>query len=453
MKDTEEKVVLIEGEAQEGQAPEARISEKGEDSSRHHHHHHHHHHHKRRHRSKKSKLKSLFKKNKRVVQIVSFILCMAIVSSIAVFTDRAVSYKGNGTRPENSEEEIIGNLQENLIYVGLPTFSERIEISSDIARKYLENDVSVNISAFMKGVKTTERLDIGKAVELKFDIFGLDKSSKLNSTKLEISESRDFTNSLYYDLNDDFTVKVWNLKTDTDYFYKLHLKLENGRNLVYQGSFETAKSPRFLNIQSIGNARDIGGWTTVDGKTIKQGLLFRGTELDGAVESAYKLTESGVSEMVTRLGIKYDMDLRESTDMVPGEYILGSSVTHKYYSAPMYGAAFDNSGKNSIRKIFSDLADKNNYPMYIHCTYGRDRTGTVCYILEALLGLSEKDLIKEYELSGLFYGGVNRSDIMTVYGGLLSYEGATIQQKTENYLLSIGVTKQEIESIKSILLQ
>ncbi len=450
MNDTEENVVLIEGKAQDGQSPEERISQK-EKGSEHHHSHYHHHHHRKR--SKKTKLIRFFKKNKKAVQIGSFILSMVVVASVAVCADRAFSFSGDGSGASTYEENIVGSLKENLIYVGLPDFNEKVEIASDIALKYLENDISVNISSFMKGVKNAERLDIGRAVEMNFDVFGLENSSKVQSTKLEISENRDFSNSLYYDLNDDFCVNVWNLKTNTDYFYRLHLKLENGRSLVYQGSFETAISPRFLNIQNIGNARDIGGWQTVSGKTVKQGMIFRGSEIDGAVEATYKLNEAGVSEMLTRLGIKYDMDLRDSTDSVPGEYILGKNVTHKYYSAPMYGAAFEANGKAAVRQIFGDLANKNNYPIYMHCTYGRDRTGTICYILEALLGVSENDVIREYELSGLFYGGANRSDIMTVYGGLLSYEGATLQEKTENYLLSIGVTKQEIESIKSILLK
>ena len=34
-----------------------------------------------------------------------------------------------------------------------------------------------------------------------------------------------------------------------------------------------------------------------------------------------------------------------------------------------------------------------SYPIYMHCTYGMDRTGTMCYLLGALLGMSEEDIV------------------------------------------------------------
>ena len=36
---------------------------------------------------------------------------------------------------------------------------------------------------------------------------------------------------------------------------------------------------------------------------------------------------------------------------------------------------------------------------------------------------------------------------------LKQYEGDTIQQKTENFLLSVGITMEEIESIRQIMLE
>jgi protein-tyrosine phosphatase len=41
--------------------------------------------------------------------------------------------------------------------------------------------------------------------------------------------------------------------------------------------------------------------------------------------------------------------------------------------------------------------------LYFHCRIGTDRTGTVAYVLEGLLGVPEEDRIQDYELS-FFYG-------------------------------------------------
>ena len=83
----------------------------------------------------------------------------------------------------------------------------------------------------------------------------------------------------------------------------------------------------------------------------------------------------------------------------------------------------------------------------MHCTYGCDRTGTVCYLLEALLGVSKGDLLREYGLSNL-----NIEKIKSVETGLGQFAGETIKEQTESYLLSCGVTEYQIESIRNIFL-
>jgi hypothetical protein len=75
------------------------------------------------------------------------------------------------------------------------------------------------------------------------------------------------------------------------------------------------------------------------------------------------------------------------------------------------------------------------------------------YLLEAMLGLSDEDLALEYELSSLFSGNVNRHNLKEGVAALSEYEGATAREKAESYLLSIGVTREEMASIRSILLE
>ena len=82
----------------------------------------------------------------------------------------------------------------------------------------------------------------------------------------------------------------------------------------------------------------------------------------------------------------------------------------------------------------------------------QDRTGTVCYLLEALLGVDEVSLMKDYQLSGLHHGGVSADEMSEFVGRLKGLSGATMQEKVEGYLLSIGVTAEEIASIRHIFL-
>ena len=60
----------------------------------------------------------------------------------------------------------------------------------------------------------------------------------------------------------------------------------------------------------------------------------------------------------------------------------------------------DSTDKSSeIKKFFEVLADESNYPVIIHCENGADSTGTMAFLINALLGVNEEDLIKDFELS------------------------------------------------------
>lgn len=95
----------------------------------------------------------------------------------------------------------------------------------------------------------------------------------------------------------------------------------------------------------------------------------------------------------------------------------------------------------------------------MHCTRGADRTGTIAFLFNAFLGVSEIELIQDYELTTFSIFGERNSKGTTLLATrfqeflkiLNSYPGETLQEKTEYYLQSIGVTKIELERIKKIM--
>ena len=228
----------------------------------------------------------------------------------------------------------------------------------------------------------------------------------------------------------------------------MSITLSNDAVITTDGNFTTVDSPRILTIEGAKNVRDIGGWETASGKPIKYGLLYRGTELDGA--NAYQLTEEGRRDMLSVLGIKFDMDLRGASEIKGGA--LGENVFHKGYGAGEYSMVFDPIFAERVREAFVDLANKDNYPIYMHCIYGRDRTGTICYLLEALLGVSDEDLLKDYELSAFTDGFIRTDEFTEFIAGFEAFKGNTTQERVENYLLSVGVTEEEIANIREIFL-
>ncbi len=453
---TEEFVVVISDDEVADESENQNYAEQHESEhhhSHHHSHHHHSHHHHHHHRSKKEKLKKFWKKHSKVLKICSLSVACVLLVVLVLVANYSINNISNG-KQSNEKTGAVSTVRiyNDYVYVGMPVVEDDFQIISEAAQAYLDSNISVPAKDTLKSYrKLGAKLDLGQVVSLAFDVKNIPSSDDIKSAKVEIADNDNYNNSIFLNLDKNYSVDVYNLKANTKYYYRVHIALADENTLTYGGTFKTAEGPRLLNIDGIRNVRDIGGWNTIDGKTVKQGLLYRGTELDGAVESDYKLTEKGVDEMNDVLNIAFDMDLRFASDGI-GKSALGNDTKHQYYGIGMYEMVFEDEWKPSIRNVFSDLARSENYPIYMHCTHGCDRTGTVCYILEAVLGLSEDDLIREYELSCLSHSHITRDEILKVYNCLQKFEGETIQDKAESYLLSIGVTEQEIASIRSILL-
>ena len=326
---------------------------------------------------------------------------------------------------------------QDALKIELPTFENDVFLCSKGAQGIYSGEMTVK-----------EALNYGSP----YAPFVFEYNLKGSNGLLSISESSDMSNTTDVFLSKSQTyVMIDNLKTGTAYFYEV---LVDGEK--YTGTFRTAPSTRFIKVDGIYNTRDIGGYTTLDNKYVKQGMIIRGTEMDGLVETKYCLNDEGVAYMMDTFGFAYDMDLREAT-LFTGEYssCLGAEVGHKFYTAPSYGAIFSGSFKESLRQIFSDLANPQNYPMYLHCTYGADRTGTIIFLLQGVLNMSEEEMIKEYQRTGFFSSSFADSENMDIIiSGLQNKSGDTLQEKIVNFLIEdIGVTREEIESIRNILLQ
>ncbi|MBE6763988.1 MAG: tyrosine-protein phosphatase [Ruminococcaceae bacterium] len=269
---------------------------------------------------------------------------------------------------------------------------------------------------------------------------------------LRVSETAEMTDYREFVLDKDKTVLlIDNLKTGTTYYYRATADGED-----YTGSFCTAQTPRFVSVPSLKNVRDIGGYRTESGKTVKQGLIIRGPEADGLVNPDYFIPKNDIPAVQETFGFVYEMDLRAS-DIYAGTYHsrFGNDVKHRFYAASSYAGIFRPENLAAIKAVFSDLANPANYPMYLHCTWGADRTGTIVFLLQGVLGVSEKDMTLEYQLTEFATSGFSQKENLDkLIWGLESYEGDTLQEKIVHYLTeTVGVTPQEIASIRRILLE
>ena len=261
-------------------------------------------------------------------------------------------------------------------------------------------------------------------------------------------------------------VDLYNLYKATKYYVRVRAYDENGKVLESaEGAFQTASlGPRVMNIDGVYNVRDIGGYQTLFGKPILQGVAYRGGALTvspTAPEFESVLSEGGKRCLHEQLGIKAELDLRtEKESAVPlGQGSVIPNATLTYITSDGYEKIFDRQYAEAYRKVFSYMSHKENYPLYYHCTAGSDRTGSVSYILLAFLGVSALECRQDYEFSSFcIYGlrGTKDANCGLRYYEMCrllnEYEGATLQEKAENYMRWLGVTEKEMRDIKAIFI-
>ena len=322
----------------------------------------------------------------------------------------------------------------------------------DNAKQYLLADVDAKVSDYFIEVRNPF-----VPVQIVWEYEGVGVERFL----VEYATKGDFSDVLTVETAGNVrSVELYNLYKASDYFVRVTALDCLGKSLesAEGGFFTTALGPRVMNFDGICNVRDFGGYETLDGKKIVQGVAYRGGSVTPLPRDPLDtvLTEKGKAYMRDTLGIKTEIDLRSTEESGIGEESIIPGVKLIYATINGYDAAMKEPER--YRKVFSLFADKNNYPLYYHCTAGSDRTGTVTFILRALLGESELACIKDHEFSSFsIYGERNTKTgesggwFHLFYDRLMAeYEGKTLQEKVVNYLLSIGVTVEEMNNIKGI---
>ena len=231
--------------------------------------------------------------------------------------------------------------------------------------------------------------------------------------------------------------------------YTWAVKDANG-TITNQGKLMAKGNVRVLNTERVNNARDLGGWDC-DGGTVKYNMIFRGAPMEQATE--YDKTQ------FQRLGLCCELDIRGDAEAY---HLRESPIPRvKYVRIPIYGydggIKVDGHPVQQTKKAL-ELIIKNaiaGQSTYFHCAAGADRTGTLAYLLEGLLGVSASDLDKDYELTSFGYVGNGRMRSNTQYRLMKAYmesmPGDTLEEKFINWYLQVGFDVETLNSFRSVM--
>ena len=319
------------------------------------------------------------------------------------------------------------------------------------ARKYLEAGSGANVGKKFEHINNPQ-----VPITVKWST----TDENITHYTVEYATQSDFSDAISVRVDSPATsLDLYNLYKSTTYYVRITSYRGNEEVSKAESSFTTTSlGPRVMNIDGIYNVRDLGGYKTASGETTLQGLLYRGGALLPADIYDSMLTENGKKYMSEVMNIRTEIDFRTPAEAGNDGNSPIPNAELVYITLGAYADSMRN-WKNAYRDLFAILSNENNYPIYMHCTGGADRTGTVSFIINALLGVSELELIQDYEFTSFSIyhlrntqDGVYKDYFTEFMSTFNSFEGDTLSEKAESFLLSAGVTQAEIINFKAIML-
>ncbi|HBT64564.1 MAG TPA: protein-tyrosine-phosphatase [Ruminococcaceae bacterium] len=232
-----------------------------------------------------------------------------------------------------------------------------------------------------------------------------------------------------------------------------------------------------LRLDGAYNIRELGGYTTVDGKTTKTGVFLRG-------DGTQSLSDRDL-DILNDIGVSLVVDLRSPDEVTeqPSRFHLCEHIRYENVvmfdglrmflasekmpksMAELYCILLDKC-KEQYKRIFGYFLDNKGVSLF-HCTAGKDRTGVVAMLLLQLAGVPDDMIIADYSVSENNMSGVFEEQHRTLYASGIEVPEIVFGSRTEDmentlkylsdnygcaesYLLDCGLRQQEISSLKTI---
>jgi protein-tyrosine phosphatase len=175
---------------------------------------------------------------------------------------------------------------------------------------------------------------------------------------------------------------------------------------------ELVATRRWITLEGAANFRDLGGCRTRDGRVVRWERLYRSDNLANlSPRDLARLEELGI---VSVIDLRSALELRAfgrfPFEELPVRWhrlpmteltataIAATQAPNASSLADRYMELLD-SGQECLATSLRLLGKPSTYPVVFHCTAGKDRTGLLAAVVLALLGVSDEDVLADYEAS------------------------------------------------------
>jgi protein-tyrosine phosphatase len=177
---------------------------------------------------------------------------------------------------------------------------------------------------------------------------------------------------------------------------------------------------RHFDLAGASNFRDLGGYPTRDGRSIRWRRIFRSNHLG-------RLTDEDIA-VVRGLGVRSAFDFRGQDERAEGLCGMADITVHSLPVEPTVVAALraiaaagspptENDAIEVMRDSYRSYVQENtprfralfthlledHAPLVVHCTAGKDRTGFACALILHTLGVPDEVISEDYLLTNRFY--------------------------------------------------
>lgn len=253
----------------------------------------------------------------------------------------------------------------------------------------------------------------------------------------------------------------------------------------------STQAQQFLPVKGIVNARDLGGYTTLDGRMIRYGLLIRAASLADATASDLRYLQGIPVAKVIDFRQDFELSGREDRIIEGAEYVRipinsnGNAMDdeealgikkHKQFNVRklIMIAAFNKKAQQVARDLYPNMVtlescqkrfarflrilveSPDDGAVFFHCTQGKDRTGMASAYILAALGVDRETIIADFDATNAVYAkDVRRlSRRVRFWGGRedeLSVVQAFIGANTGNFVKTLDLIDAQYGSMQNYL--